>query len=100
LRICALSERVAVLAVLLLTGIGLQLGNPQLMRYVIDTALSQQPIEWVTTAALLFFVLALCQQILGVLITFISENIAWTATNNLRYDCRARGKLALARMDS
>lgn len=79
-------NRVWLLSGLLFTGIGLQLLNPQLMRYVIDSALAQGPLESVTGAAVLFFALAFIQQLTGVCITYVSETIAWTATNNLRYD--------------
>src|SRR4029434_1886365 len=78
--------RVWVLAALLAAGIALQLFNPQLMRYVIDTALATGPIEAVTAAALLFLVLAAFQQLCSVVTTYVSETIAWTATNNLRFD--------------
>ncbi len=90
-------RRVLLLALLLFTGIGLQLLNPQLLRYVIDTALAQgqRKIDadaksaGVTLAALLFFALALAQQLFGVFTTYAGETVAWTATNNLRHDLAA-----------
>lgn len=79
-------NRVAVLAALMFSGLALQLINPQLMRYVIDSALARSPMETVTLAAALFFIAAFVQQILSVLTSYISETIAWTATNALRLD--------------
>jgi len=79
-------REMALLAVLLSVGISLQLLNPQLIRYVIDTALSKSPLESVTAAAALFFALAFLQQVTAVLTTFVGQTIAWTATNELRHD--------------
>jgi ABC-type multidrug transport system fused ATPase/permease subunit len=74
------------LAVLLLSGIGLQLANPQIMRHFIDTAQSGGTAESLLRTALLFIAVALAQQVLSLLATCASENVAWTATNALRAD--------------
>ena len=74
------------LAVLLLGSIGLQLINPQLMRSFIDAAQMGGPSPMLVRTALLFIVLALIQQAIAVLATYVSENVAWTATNALRLD--------------
>ena len=79
--------RLAVLlAVLLLTHIGLQLVNPQVMRFFIDTAVSQGPLSTLINAALLFLGVAIINQILSVSNTYLGEQVAWTATNALRLD--------------
>jgi ABC-type multidrug transport system fused ATPase/permease subunit len=77
---------VALLAVLLFGNIGLQLINPQIMRRFIDAALAGQDLEGLTTMALSFIGVALLQQIISVTATYVSENVGWTATNQLRYD--------------
>lgn len=74
------------LAVLLFSGIGLQLINPQIMRQFIDTAKGGQPLDTLWRLALLFMGIALAQQIISVSATYISENVGWTATNALRAD--------------
>jgi ATP-binding cassette subfamily B protein len=74
------------LAVLLFSGIGLQLVNPQIMRQFIDTAKGSQPLDTLWRLALLFMGIALAQQIISVSATYISENVGWTATNALRAD--------------
>ena len=77
---------VAALAVLLFTGIGLQLVNPQIVRYFIDEALAGSPVSRLITAAALFTVIAVVQQLVNVLAAYVSGRVGWTATNALRAD--------------
>ena len=77
---------VAALAVLLFTGIGLQLVNPQIVRYFIDEALAGSPVSRLITAAALFTVIAVVQQLVNVLAAYASGRVGWTATNALRAD--------------
>ena len=72
------------LAVLLLSNIGLQLVNPQIMRRFIDTAREGNATGVLWQSALLFMGVALAQQIVSVLATYASENVGWSATNELR----------------
>lgn len=81
--------RVVSLAVLLLSSIGLQLVNPQILRYFIDTAATGGTLRSLLAAAGLFIVVALVTQALAVGATYIGEQISWRATNLLR------GELAL-----
>ncbi len=81
--------RFAFLTVLLLTSIGLQVINPQIMRYFIDSATGSTSAtdgssQGLALAALAFIGLALLQQAIGVSATYIGENVAWSATNALR----------------
>jgi ATP-binding cassette subfamily B protein len=78
--------RVLLLAVVLLGGIGLQLLNPQITRFFIDTATQGGALEALTGAALLFLGVAIFNQILAVAATYLGENVGWTATNMLRID--------------
>jgi len=73
----------------LLSGIGLQILNPQIMRGVIDGASSGKPLETLAASALLFIVLALAQQVVSVTAVWLGENLAWQATNDLRRDLAA-----------
>jgi ABC-type multidrug transport system fused ATPase/permease subunit len=89
--------------VLLLTGIGLQVVNPQIMRYFVDAATSGGDAQSgvpsalarlppglsgvpsaLALAALAFIGLAICQQAISVGASYVGENVAWTATNALR----------------
>jgi len=80
------SARVAGLAGLLFGGIGLQLANPLLMRDFLDTAQTGGPADTLLRLAGLFTAIALIQQVVAVLATYVSENVAWSATNELRAD--------------
>jgi ATP-binding cassette, subfamily B, bacterial len=78
---------VLALAALLLTSIALQIANPQLLRYFIDTAQDpQSETRALFVAAALFIGIALVTQVLSLGATYVSENLAWNATNNLRAD--------------
>ena len=69
---------------LLLGSIGLQIINPQIMRNFIDAALGGQALQKLMTEAGLFIVIAIVQQVVSVSVTYLGENVAWTATNALR----------------
>lgn len=77
---------VVALAVLLFTGIGLQLVNPQIMRGFIDSARSGGHPEYLYQLALLFIGLSVIQQLVAIGATYFSENVGWTSTNYLRAD--------------
>jgi ATP-binding cassette subfamily B protein len=76
--------RFILLAMLLLGSICLQLVNPQIMRFFIDTTQTSSAHRALTVAALAFIGIALIQQVVGVCATYVGENVAWTATNALR----------------
>ena len=78
--------RVALLGLLLLVTTGLQLLNPQIMRYFIDTVTTGGPSEALTLAAVAFMVVAIINQALSVGATYVGENVGWLATNRLRED--------------
>src|SRR5437868_14375745 len=78
--------RVALLALLLLFTIGLELLNPQIVRYFLDTATAGGALETLLLAAGVFIGGALLTGALSVGATYLGENVAWTATNALRLD--------------
>ena len=78
--------RVIVLAVLLLSSIGLQLVNPQILRYFIDAASAGGAARSLLGAAALFIVVALAAQGVAVAATYVGEKVGWLATNRLRED--------------
>ncbi|CAM4454311.1 ATP-binding cassette subfamily B protein [Paenibacillus endophyticus] len=79
-------KALAGLALLLFSSIGLQLVNPQIIRYFIDTAQSDKTLQPLYYAAALFIGFSLIQQLVSVIATYVSENLAWRATNQLRGD--------------
>jgi ATP-binding cassette subfamily B protein len=76
--------RFALLTVLLFSSIGLQVVNPQIVRFFIDTAQTEQQTRPLLLAALAFIGIAVLQQALSVAASYVGENVAWTATNALR----------------
>ncbi|HUR78638.1 MAG TPA: ABC transporter ATP-binding protein [Acidimicrobiales bacterium] len=79
---------VAVLAASLFTNIGLQIATPQLVRVFVDRATSpgEHALEWIASV---YVVAVLLQQALQVLSTWLSEQVGWYATNELRCDLMA-----------
>jgi ABC-type multidrug transport system fused ATPase/permease subunit len=77
-------RRFAVLAILLFGSIGLRIFAPQIMRTFIDSALAGKALQTLTWTALAFISVALLQQVISVGVTYLGENVAWTATNALR----------------
>lgn len=74
----------AFLTVLLLSSIGLQVFNPQIMRNFIDAAEQGAETAVLLQSAILFIILALIQQGVTIGASYFGENVAWTATNALR----------------
>lgn len=74
----------AALTVLLLFSIGLQLINPQIIRYFIDTAQGEGNLTSLYYAAGFFIVFSLLQQGVSIAAAYYSENLGWTTTNKLR----------------
>src|SRR5512133_3787202 len=76
--------RFVLLIFLLIGSIGLQVINPQIMRFFIDTALNGGAVQKLVLAAIAFIGIALVQQAVSIGVTYLGENVAWTATNALR----------------
>lgn len=74
------------LAIALLTTIVLQILNPQLLGIFIDTATTGGATQRLITLALVFMGVAVLIQVFSVATTYLSETIAWSATNALRLD--------------
>ena len=81
-----LRTRVALLTALLFGSIGLQLANPLLLRRFIDGAATGAAPRALIGTALLFFGVALVQQVASVLASYVGGDVGWRATNRLRYD--------------
>ncbi|MFZ6030181.1 MAG: ABC transporter ATP-binding protein [Chloroflexota bacterium] len=84
------------LLALLLLGVGLQLANPQIMSDFIDTLGAAGTMASASAAdsgqdpllrlALAFLGVSLLSQLVGVIATYIGEDIGWRTTNALRTD--------------
>lgn len=79
-------QQVVLLGVLLLLNIGLQLVNPQILRYFIDKVQAGEPLRILLWAAGIYIGVALIQQLMAVGSTYVSQNLGWTSTNALRTD--------------
>ena len=78
--------RVVALGVLLLAGMALELLNPQVIRFFLDTAESGGPQRALYIAAAVFIGVSLAQRGVGLSSRYVSEIVGWAATNALRRD--------------
>ena len=78
--------RVAALAALMLGGLALQLVNPQIIRYFLDTVQSRGQELALLLAAGSYLAVALLQQLIHMGATYAGERVAWEGTNRLRHD--------------
>lgn len=79
-------RRVLLLTLLLLGTIAFQLINPQIIRYVLDTAQAGAATTTLALAALLFIFFNLLQAGAGLALNYVGEDVSWVATNALRAD--------------
>lgn len=79
-------RRVLLLAVLVLLTIALQLLNPQIIRYFLDTLENGGQVRQLLGAAAVFMAVTIVQQIVRLGATYVGEMVGWTATNWLRVD--------------
>ncbi|MEZ4862755.1 MAG: ABC transporter ATP-binding protein [Caldilineaceae bacterium] len=79
-------RRVLLLAALLLGTIALQLINPQIIRYVLDTAQANATTMMLALAAALFILFNVLQAGAGLALNYVGEDVSWMATNALRAD--------------
>src|SRR5262249_37291063 len=79
-------RRATLLAVLLFGSIALQLLNPQVIRYFIDTAQAGAADRTLLLAAAVFIAPGLPQRAVAFATVGVGENVGWSATNALRAD--------------
>jgi ATP-binding cassette, subfamily B, bacterial len=78
--------RVLLLAGLVLLSIALQLANPQIIRYFLDSLQQGSQLRTLLGVAALFMGITIVQQIALLAATYVGEIVGWTATNALRVD--------------
>lgn len=78
--------QVTLLWLALLATLATQLINPQIIGRFLDAAERGSALVVLLQAAGLFLAIALVEQLLGLATTYLSTNIAWRATNQLRAD--------------
>ena len=79
-------SRMALVALLVLAGIGTQLLVPQILRHFIDAARQGQPLGGLYGTAALFLAAGLLGHIVNLLALYASGDVGWRATNRLRRD--------------
>lgn len=78
--------RMVLLLGLFLTELVLRLANPQLVRHFLDSVATQEPLRQLLLVAGLFTLVAIAAEGLRLAVTYVAEQVAWTATNELRAD--------------
>ncbi|MEZ4836869.1 MAG: ABC transporter ATP-binding protein [Caldilineaceae bacterium] len=78
--------RVILLAALVLLTLTLQLVNPQIIRYFLDSLQQGGQLRTLMGAAALFIGVTIVQQTVLLAATYVGEVVGWTATNALRVD--------------
>lgn len=78
--------RIGLLLLLLFTGIGLEVWAPQLMRRFLDQAQVGMVMSVLLGTAVLFFGATVVQKLLNLISIYISEDLGWRTTNELRLD--------------
>ncbi|MDB5085658.1 MAG: transporter related protein [Bacilli bacterium] len=75
-----------ILLVLLLTTTLFQLISPQIVQRFIDAAFAKGPMSSLIGLAGVYLVIAVCNQLITVALSYLGNDVAWRATNQLRAD--------------
>lgn len=78
--------KLVLLSVLLLASTALQLINPQIIARFIDTAAEGGLVSSLLLLAGAFLLVAACNQLFTVAVSYIGNDVAWRSTNQLRGD--------------
>ncbi|SFU87630.1 ABC transporter ATP-binding protein [Alicyclobacillus macrosporangiidus] len=78
--------RMAGLLALLLLTTAMQLANPQMVQHFIDTAAGGGPVSRLLGLASAYLAIAVCTQLTSVAVSYLGNDVAWRATNQLRAD--------------
>jgi ABC-type multidrug transport system fused ATPase/permease subunit len=81
--------RTLLMGALLLVNVGLQLLGPQMVRFFIDTVIARGPSALLALYAVLLVAITLVDESVSVATVYLSESVAWTATNQMRTDLLA-----------
>jgi len=79
-------KRIIWLGIFMFSGIGLNLLNPQIMRYFIDTAQADGPTENLVWAGIAFLAIGLVRQGVQIISSYLGQDVGWRATNKMRND--------------
>ncbi|RKN84775.1 ABC transporter ATP-binding protein [Paenibacillus ginsengarvi] len=85
-RLTPFKGRIALLFLLLLTGIALQIYSPRYVQLFIDQAKQGSELSVLTTSALLFLLLTSIRQVVTVAVQAMTGELTWNVTNRLRLE--------------
>ncbi|MFZ1399082.1 MAG: ABC transporter ATP-binding protein [Candidatus Promineifilaceae bacterium] len=83
------TPRLSALFTLLAVSIALQLYGPQVVRDFLDAAEGGTAVRHLVLLGLLFLAITVVQKSVELVTTYLSEDLGWAATNNLRADLAA-----------
>ena len=72
------------LALVLITSVSIQLILPQILGDFIDAVIVKDSNQQLINIAMIYIGLSIILQMIKILYTYTSQNIGWTATNELR----------------
>lgn len=78
--------QVALLGILILSGVGLQIYNPMILKSFIDAATTKTEIASLGKLSVLYLFVILGTQVISVLTSVVGQDLAWKTTNALRLD--------------
>ncbi len=78
--------RVTLLAIFMFSGIGLNLVNPQIIRYFIDTAEAGGTTRNLIIAGCIFLAVGFMRQLMILVSSYLGQDVGWRATNQMRED--------------
>ena len=79
-------KRIIWLGMFMFTGIGLNLLNPQIVRYFIDTAQANGPTENLVRAGIAFLAIGIIRQGVQIISSYLGQDVGWRAANKMRND--------------
>lgn len=78
--------KMSVLTLLILTSTGLSLVNPLIVQQFINLATGKGALSSLLSLAVVYLVVAVVNQVVTVVVTYLGGDVAWRATNHLRSD--------------
>lgn len=76
--------RVGFLVMSMLVSIGLNLLNPQIFRYFIDTATMNGPLRYLIWAGVAFIGIGILRQVIQIIGSYLGQDVGWRVTNEMR----------------
>ena len=78
--------RVLVISILILLNVRIKIISPQIIKFYLDSVTTTADLSVIQTAVILFIGLAIVQEIVYIINVYLSVDLAWLTTNNLRLD--------------